>query len=336
MHASTITLATKSFRLACALGLFACAGNQSAVGNSVARHGLSVAEANQIIGAFETAREQGAAIATVEVKSLDDVLTVLKSDNLDNFPAAVKFLEAQKGNEALALHSQIELAWGEAQQILAELLLRAQQNLVRQRQKLEAKEVSGSGLKQDEIQELEALKKTLGQIDDVVLSLERVAKEHFQVGGKLARELIEIAPSDYHGYRVIADYYHLIGDWESFDQAVAKLEQTNPSSIGLLFARGMEQLDRFGDRTKAAGFFTKALERDPDFMRAEVQLLLLQSEIPDAYRQYQALMKKSPQHQIVRWAGPVITRSYQAWQVQLRRTEEFNRRPAAGLKASNQ
>lgn len=338
MHASTINLFTKSFRAAWALGLFACAANQSAVGSSVARHGLSVAEANQIIGAFETAREKGTAASTVEVKSLDDVLAVLKSDNLDNFPAAVQFLEQQKGNESLALHAQIELAWGEAQQILAELLSRAQQSMVHQRQKLEAKEVSGHGLKEDEIQELEQLKKTLSQIEDVVLSLERVAREHFTTGGKLAREIIEIAPSDYHGYRVIADYYHLIGDWDSFDGAVAKLEQTNPSSIGLLFARGMEQLDRFGDRQKAASFFNKALERDPDFMRAQVQLLLLQSDIPDAYRQYQALLKKSPAHQIVRWAGPVIARSYQQWQMQLRRTEEFNRRqaPGAGLKASNQ
>jgi tetratricopeptide (TPR) repeat protein len=315
----------KTYRIGCAIALVACAGNQSAVGNSVSRAGLSVADANRIIAAFQDA-QKGADASTVEVKSLDDVLSVLKSDNIDNFPAAAKFLAGQQSNEALALSAQLQLAWGEAQQILGELLSRAEQNLNRQRQKLEGKEISGSGLKEDDLKTLEQLQKTLGQIDQVVLSLERVARQHFTEGGALARQLIEKAPTDYHGYRVIADYYHLIGDWENFDKAIAQLEATNASSIGLLFARGMEQLDRFGDTRKAADFFKKALERDPDFMRAEVQLLLLQQDIPDAYRQYQALMKRSPQHQIVRWAGPVITRSYETWVTQLRRMEEFNRK----------
>ncbi|MCC6810146.1 MAG: hypothetical protein IT381_22135 [Deltaproteobacteria bacterium] len=327
MQATALNLFCTALRLGAALAfvaLNACAGNQSAVGNSVARHGLSVAEANRIVAAFQEAREEKG--AKIDVKSLDDVLVILKSDNLDNFPAAAAFLEGQSSNEALALRAQLELAWGEAQQILSELLERAQQSLAKQRQKLDAREASGRGLNEQEIADANQLQKTLENIDNVVLSLERLAKEHFDAGGKLARQLIEKAPSDYHGYRVIADYYHLVGDWESFDKAVQKLEQSNPSSIGLLFARGMEQLDRYGDARKAADYFKKALERDPDFMRAEVQLLLLQQDIPDAYRQYQALMKRSPGHQIVRWAGPVITRSYQTWVLQLRRTEEFNRR----------
>src|SRR5688572_15188982 len=134
-----------------ALSFLACA-QQSAVGNSVGRAGLSVAEANRIVAAFEDSKD---AAPTVEPKSLEDVLAILKSDNLTNFPAAAKFLEAQKGNEALALQAQLQLAWGEAQMILSELLARADQNLEKQRQRMEAKESSGSGLSADEIKELE-------------------------------------------------------------------------------------------------------------------------------------------------------------------------------------
>ncbi len=306
------------------LALIACAANQSAVGNSVSRHGLTLAEANRIVAAFNEARTTDT--STVTPKSIDDVIAILKSDNVDNFPPAVAFLEGQESPQALALRAQLELAWGDAQEILAELLSRSALSLTKERQKLDTKQISGSGLKEDELAQLNQLDKTLGEIDQVAISLDKLAHTHYDNGGKLAREVIAKSPSDYHGYRVIADYYHLIGDWESFDKAVAKLEETNPTSVGLLFVRGMEQLDRYGETGKAIGFFRKAVERDPDFMRAEVQLLLVQKDIPDAYRQYQVLMKRSPNHQIVRWAGVVITRSYQTWVAQLRRTEEFNRR----------
>ena len=306
------------------LAFIACASNQSAVGNSVSRHGLTLAEANRVVVAFNEARTTDT--STVQPKSMDDVIAILKSDNVNNFPGAVAFLEGQQGPQATALRAQLELAWGDAQEILSELLSRAALGLTKERQKLETKQVSGSGLKDDELAQLNQLDKTLGEIDQVTLSLDKLAHTHYDNGAKLAREVIAKSPADYHGYRVIADYHHLVGDWESFDKAVAKLEETNPTSVGLLFVRGMEQLDRYGESRKAAEFFKKAIERDPDFMRAEVQLLLIQKDIPDAYRQYQVLMKRSPQHQIVRWAGPVITRSYQTWVAQLRRTEEFNRR----------
>ena len=84
--------------------------------------GMSLEEAQAIATEFESNHlGQDPNNPLREPKSLDDVLEILKSDELDLFPAGVSFASKQPGVQAKALAAQIELAWGEAELTLADL-----------------------------------------------------------------------------------------------------------------------------------------------------------------------------------------------------------------------
>ncbi|HZS38918.1 MAG TPA: hypothetical protein VFF06_18925 [Polyangia bacterium] len=232
-------------------------------------------------------------------RSLDDVVEALRRDRLADFPAAYGFTVEHAGDPgALALGAQLQLAWGEDQLIVAEIL---------------AHEVERSP------------ERVRAEIGDVRGALARDARGHLDLGMQLAREIIAASPADYHGYRVAADYDRIVGDWAGFDRDLARLEALDPQSNGYLFLRGMEQLSRRHDRRRAESFFRKALARDPKFARAEVQLLLARGGIDAEYDDYRRLKAVSPEHQIVEWLGPFIERQHTERAADDWRRESFER-----------
>ncbi len=222
-----------------------------------------------------------------EPRSLDDVLDALRRDRIDDFAAAYRFtVEHAADPRARALGAQLQLSWGEDELIVAEILWHETMHS-RERVRLD--------------------------IGALRAALARDARAHLELGAELARGVIATSPGDYHGYRLAADYYRTVGDWPSFDRAIAQIELMHPQSIGYLFLRGMEQLARYHDRHRAAAFFRAALERDPKFARAEVQLLLARGGIASEWDDYRKLAAISPDHQIVVWLGPFIERQHARW-----------------------
>ena len=118
-----------------------------AVGRAMRASDLSLEQAQDIISAYEHRREfRHAEVASDPLgapKSLDDVLNILRRDQLAFFPEAMKFLATQQGPSSLALRAQIELAWGEAQIILDEMLTRATVRLRAQANELELQRQAG-------------------------------------------------------------------------------------------------------------------------------------------------------------------------------------------------
>jgi hypothetical protein len=302
-----------------------CGATTPAVSRAASSAELSEEEARRVIDAYENRRALRAATASDPLrnpKSLDDVVEILKLDRVDLFADGVKYATTQQGPKALALRAQMELAWGEAQLILADLLGKSTTRLRAEARTMETRAAAGGTHSADEQKELSSLRDTVRDIEGIEAAMHRVGTKHIEGGITLARLVIDQAPNDYHGYRVAADYYRLREDWAGFDSMVKKLEQANPNSNGLLFARGMEALMRHGDRTKADKLFREALERDPKFTRAQVQLLLAQAQTGDAWDELQKLKAISPQHQIVMWVGPAISSAHDRMLAQQRRMQQ--------------
>ncbi|MFA6034363.1 MAG: hypothetical protein WC889_15795 [Myxococcota bacterium] len=265
--------------------------------------GLSLEEAREVVTSFEKAQAVKAdANPLKDPKSLGDVLEILRLDQVDLFPAAIRYTAKLDTIEALVLRAQIELAWGEAQLVLSD----ASANLSRQmRDELkEARTRAAAGVR-DEMNQ--SIIDTLGPYVEKTTrnsdALMRLAAEHVADGAKLAREVIKRAPTDYHGYRLEADYYRLRGDWTAFDGMMAKLRELNPESNGLTFLQGVEAGSRLGDKARALAYFKKALEKDPKFVRAQVQIYNLMSEKKISPVEFENLKKMNPNHQIVLWIG---------------------------------
>lgn len=278
-----------------------CAGS-SAVARATEHQNLTIEEAQTIVSTLD--KKSGGTVATAP-KTLDEAVELLKSDEISSFAAGADFAAKDTTPQGRALHAQIELAWGEAQHIVSDLIDRATFNLHEEYQLL-AKRSATKGLDAKEQARFTQLEKSLDEMAGVSNALTRLGDEHIVAGIKAAKDVIASSPNDYLGYRVAADFYRLTEDWANFDTTVKKLEELNPKSNGLVFARAMEALQRNQDRATAVKLLEQAVETDPKFTRARAQLLLAHGNIDAAWSAYEALKAAQPRHQIVAWVGPTL------------------------------
>ena len=218
---------------------------------------------------------------------LDDVEAILKRDNLGLFQLGVLKASEYETPRSMALRAQIELAWGEAQDVLAEMFLKTAtvcQSL--------ARVVEDDSKSRD-------LRKTMAVSLMRAGALNRVSQMHVENGTNLALHLLETAKDDYVGYRIAADYLRMNRSWAEFDQTIEKIKELNPDSNGLRFQQAVSAKVRDRDFESARKFLNEALERDPDFVRARIQLMMVQASIADTSAQLKLLTEISPKHQLV-------------------------------------
>lgn len=243
--------------------------------------------------------------------NLDDVEAILKRDQINLFAAGVAFAAGKPDVRAMALHGQIELAWGEALYILAELESTIYNELSRSARGLELKLATGEPSTEDTAY-LNELRDEAATALKLSAAMDLVAAEHIAAGAEVARAVIEKYPDNYLGYRVAADYYRMGRQWPKFETMISALTNTNPDSNGLIFLQGVAAYQHDNDRDAASGYFRKALERDPAFTRARVHLLMIQPDLDRTWRELQNLKQANPDHQVVHWAGPNIERAHKA------------------------
>jgi len=295
------------------LSVGGCAGS-SAVGRSASQADLTADDADRITEAYRKRHETRAANPNPlrEPRNLDDVLEVLRLDEIALFPGAVKFAAVEGSPRGKALAAQILVAWGDAQHLLGALLTRASHDLEGYRHKLERKKAAGK-LGADEEASLARIEKSLADLEGVERAMRLVGNHHIADGMKLAEKVIASTPNDYEGYRVAADYYHQREEWPQFDEMVKKIETLKPDSIGLIFLRAEAARDRDHDHAEAARLFKEAITKDPKFTRAQVARLVLAPDLATANAELQLLKQINPNHQIVVWMGPVLERDYADW-----------------------
>lgn len=259
-------------------------------------------------------------------KTLDDVLAILQSDQVDLFPAAVKLAKADPSVRAQTLAAQIELAWGENLRIVAQVIDVLSADLREEARELAELEAAGKATPQEK-QRLERVETLVAEEGPIVSALSRVAPTHIREGAILAERLVKAAPSDYEGYRVLADYHRMRSDWPAFDAMVKEVEQKNAGSVGLLFLKGISEAERKGDLEAGIKVLREALAKDPKFCRAQAQIVFMSNGLTAKWEEYGKLKAMNPKHQLVVVAGPVIEAVYENREQRRNRVRKLDWRP---------
>ena len=244
-------------------------------------------------------------------KTLDDVDAILHLDQIDLFDGASALAATLPGNDALALHAQIELSHSEAQLLVAEVLGETVTVLTPIVRTLRFRQASGL-TSNEERAKLEELGGAQAEAREVASALREQAADHAREGADLTKRLMEKAPDGFRAYRLAADYHRLRGDWKSYADDLVNLEKLNPKSNGLLFlaALGLQEEGKTEDASK---LLQTAIERDNRFVRAQAHLVLLQNTPDRAQAELAKLRAMNPRHQLVAFAGPFIEAANKAW-----------------------
>jgi len=254
-------------------------------------------------------------------QNVDDLEQILRRDQLDLFAPGIETAENLADPRSRALQGQMELAWGEAQMVLADLLNDLSIRLRVNARPLELRSETGSLAAEDRAK-LELWRKKAAENSSLASALSVTGMEHLWEGARVAEGFIDSAPGNYLGWRLAADFHRLRRMWVLFDEAVKELEKTNPQSNGLLFLRGVEAMDRYGDLSKARELLLKAIDRDPKFVRARVQLLLSHPFIGEAWEDYEHLRRANEHHQVVVFAEPLLMEAREAQRMQQEASKE--------------
>ena len=283
--------------------LFACAGTTKNVSFSDAIDAveeddvLDLEAAESLIAEIESTHPWPSS-SFQEPQSVDDVVAILKLDDVRRFEDGLRFVSSQRSLSARALEAQIELAWGEAYMVVLAVLTRLEGLLEKELQTLV--DTHGEG------ETISWLQERLMQSERYAEAFQLVSIEHMTKGALLAENVMRDNPESYLGYRVAADYYRMIRDWMMFDKIEKKIETLKPTSNGLVFLRGAVAYRRNGDRSAASAYFRQALSNDPKFVRAQAHLLVLQETIETLAVEFRKLRAISPTHPVVLWAGETL------------------------------
>ncbi|MFO0676277.1 MAG: hypothetical protein U0169_07075 [Polyangiaceae bacterium] len=262
--------------------------------------------------------------------SLDDVEAILNLDQIDLFAAGVKFAKADKSPRGIALAAQIELSWGENLRLLAHAADEVSAELREERRAMQQAVATGKG-SADQKEQLAALDTFIRNEEGLLDAASALAPVHIQEGVRMAEVLVRKAPTDYEGYRVLADYYRMVGDWNAFDVAVKDVERLRPESVGLKFVKAVALAERDQDFDGANKLLAEALAKNPKFARAQVQVFVIASGLSKKREALQALKAINPNHQLVRLVGAVYDRVFEAREKRRKRVTSYDWRSGAAV-----
>jgi hypothetical protein len=242
---------------------------------------LTLDEAAAIVDALEATP---AGVAPLPAPTSEaEALAVLKADRLDAFAGVVAFAQARSLvvdrsaetvlNDA-ALLAQAQLAWGEAELLLAELVAR------------DLRTTSSSKTRTLDLRR-----------DDEALRL--MAAEHVDAGARAAEVVLQLAPDSYLGYRIAADAARLTTNWAACTELLRRVEQVRPDSNGLRFLRGLQAWGERADDVTAVQLLREAVAHDEEFVRARAWLVVIASG-DEQRAALAALAKQAPYHHVVR------------------------------------
>lgn len=276
---------------------------------------MTVEEARNIVVSIEANWPLSDDHPLKQPASYGDAEKILKLDQVRLFPAGIAYIASQKGVEALAMHGQIELAWGEAYIILVDVMGNLDRLYTSTADALQKKSETQS-LTDNETVRLEELRGATAKLRRAGAAFTALIIEHLTAGSEKAEETISEFPDSYLGYRVAADYHRLMEDWPAFDEMIQKVTERNPDSNGMRFLKGAASFRTEKNRAAAADFYRQALQTDPEFVRAQAHLLMVQIEPQALYDEYLKLKELNPDHQVISWAGDGIETTYRDWKAQ--------------------
>ncbi|MEM8606431.1 MAG: hypothetical protein AAGF92_04975 [Myxococcota bacterium] len=304
----------------CALLILqACSSSTATVDDSTIGSGISLEtmrpqEAAQIVEEFQV--KYGippVAAPDVQITSMAQVLEIIRGDKLRDFEEAREFTAGKQGPEALTIRSYLETSFAGALLLAAAILEEERrQDMTELRQASQTRPLEDDADRTEDQQRAAQLKTKTEDLRKVVRALKVLSEEPLESGSDLAEQAIRQDPRAQLAYLANANYYRLRETWLEFDRMMRYAEDTETGQNPPVktYLRAMEAMERYVDQTAAKELLEETLAQRPDFVRAQANLVLVDRNIEEKYAQLQKLKAMSPNHIVVRLAGPIIEEEY--------------------------
>ena len=309
-----------AFLLFALLVLNACASKSGSGDNSTIGKGIDVetmrpAEAAQVVAEFQKKYGiESVPVPDTQVTSMAQVLEIIRGDRFSEFEAARAFTAGKQGSDALTIRSYLETSYAGGLLLAAAILEEERkQDMTELRQVNQSRPLE---VDQDKAAANQAraqqLKTKTDDLRKVVRALKVLSEEPLVSGSDLAEQAIRQDSQSQLAYLANANYYRLRTSWLEFDRMMRYAEdtETGDNPPAKTYLRAMEALQRYVDGAKCKELLEETLTRRPDFVRAQANLVLVDRDIEGTYTQLQKLREMSPNHIVVRLAGPMIDEEY--------------------------
>jgi cell division septum initiation protein DivIVA len=289
-------------------------GDSSTIGKGIDVETMRPPEAAQVVAEFQ--KKYGiepVAAPDTQVTSMAQVLEIVRGDRFSEFEAARAFTAGKQGSEALTIRSYLETSYAGGLLLAAAILEEERrQNMTELRQVSQSRPLEVNQSQAADQARAQQLKTKTEDLRKVVRALNVLSEEPLVAGADLAEQAIRQDPQSQLAYLANANYYRLRGSWLEFDRMMRYAEDTETGENPPVktYLRAMEALQRYVDPGKCKELLEETLARRPDFVRAQANLVLVDRNIEDTYAQLQKLRQMSPNHLVVRLAGPMIEEEY--------------------------
>lgn len=301
-----------------ALVIAACASSKSStsdgstIGKGIDLETMRPPEAAQVVREFQDAYGlPPVAPPGTPVTSMAQVLEIIRGDRLPEFEKARRFAAGRQGAEALTLRAYLDLSYAGALLTAASILEEERrQDLTELRQLTQARPLVEPGSTESDQARASTLKAKEADLRKVVRALRVLSEEPLRSGSDLAEQAIRQDARAQLAYLANANYFRLRGQWLEFDRMMRYAEDGNDDPPVRTFLRAMEAYERYVDPRRAEQLLKQTLARRPDFVRAQANLVLIDQGTEAKYDELQRLKALSPNHLVVRLAGPMIESEY--------------------------
>lgn len=306
--------------LCAAVALNACATSRSASDNPTIGVGIDVEtmqphEAAKVVDEFVAKYGiQSPPTRIAEVRSMAQVLEIVRGDRLAEYEAARRFMVGKHGAEALTLRAYLELSLAGAMLTTAAILEEARTQAMTELRQLtgpsDYRERSSEQSKADAARTA-SLRTRTEDLRKVVRALRMLSDEPLSIGADFARQAIRHDSRSQLAYLARAHAFLLSGDWLDFDRMMRYADDAQGNPPIRTYLRAMEAWERYANRTQCRELLRQTLAQRPDFVRAQANLVLVNENVEQRYAELQRLKAISPHHIVVRLAGSMIESEYQ-------------------------
>lgn len=300
----------------------ACASSKSStsdgstIGKGVDVETMRPPEAAQVVREFqETYGIPPIPPPDTPVTSMVQVLEIIRGDRLPEYEAARRFAAGRQGAEALTLRGYLELSYAGALMTAAWILdHERRQNLTELRQLSTSRPLEGGQASADDQARAAKLQAKTADLRKVVRALRVLSEEPLVSGADLVKQAISQDPKSQLAYLANANYFRLRGNWLEYDRMMRYADESPDAPPVRTYLRAMEAFERYVDPARCEKLLKETVAKRPDFVRAQANLVLVDENIEEKYAELQTLKKLSPNHLVVRLAGPMIEQEYKTSQ----------------------
>jgi len=304
------------------LAVGACASSKSSttdgstIGKGIDVETMRPPEAAQVVTEFQQAYGlPPIPPPDTPVTSMAQVLEIIRGDRLPEFEEARRFAAGRQGAEALTLRAYLDLSYAGALMTAAWILEKAQrQGLTELRQLQQSRPFEDpAAVEKDKVRAAKLQGKT-ADLRKVVRALRVLSEAPLRSGADLAEQAIRQDPKAQLAYLANANYFRLRGQWLEYDRMMRYADEGAEDPPVRTFLRAMEAFERYVDPARCEKLLKETLVKRPDFVRAQANLVLVDEGSAAKYEELQRLKAMSPNHLVVRLAGPMIESEYKTLQ----------------------